>query len=863
MGGVTNSCGIRQILMVSLSSLRRCGLLAILGFASGCSNLPVNDVPLPVRNATRPTSANFMSDGDRMVFRGLMSAAKNLDVAALRRRLPEDIAKKGKIILVIDSDETNLPFEPNQTGMPAILVTERKLPDKPLAKSVSLFKQKDLDGIPTELYNAGALGLLIDWSTNSIVAAKGSIDTWEGYLRRLNQNKSSMPLMSQARTPMEQEIHETFAAIDTANSKKLFNLISESDRMRSELTEEKLAKLLALYKREAAGSTPGPLSVGGDLHYGHTWVVLRKGKREIADLLISYATNSGKEQGGAVSYGLIEAICTAHAFNNDAHLDSSGGLDRATGVDYPYAKFAQEVVGDFMFGGMENVTCVTQTIRTLHAPGTEPVNDSTYLVAHELAHHWFGDLITCQTWEHMWLNEGFATTLPMFWDRAIRGKDAFDWDRYTNFEGAIDSIGSRGRKDVPGIAGSVKDVTMGSPYPGGCSRILMLMEKLGEPLFWKGVHEFLEKYKFQPATTAEFFDVVSKSSKIDLGPFEKQWFHTAATPSLTASIIGTDLDITQLQPYYSLDLPVWILETPVQTTLFSTPTWTKKTVHITGADTKLKLGDLTKLPILIDPEVDTPMELTYKIPFTPDQIVQLYNRAPNVAQKARLIASFFITLPLPQRLQIGHSESNPQLIQMIAQHMAQDGVAFLVELTRHKDQRVVNAAIVALSALKTDPKTTARVQDIADKDPNETVREHAIQALLNWSTDDKVAQKAWKLHAFDDGYRQMALDWWGKNAPDVARTKCLAILMASDSEPLRVTALRVLGVVKERPGEHAVYDALIAVAQETSYSARRAAIASLGQLGNKAAIPILQPFTTHAPGGVRGATADAIKALTK
>ncbi|HWD37634.1 MAG TPA: M1 family metallopeptidase [Fimbriimonas sp.] len=137
---------------------------------------------------------------------------------------------------------------------------------------------------------------------------------------------------------------------------------------------------------------------------------------------------------------------------------------KLTGVDYPWPKFAQETVGDFMFGGMENVSAVTQTIRTLHPPSTKPVRDSTYLNAHELAHQWFGDLITCKTWEHTWLNEGFATTLPMFYTRATRGQDAFDLERYGNLEGAIDSIGSRGRKDVPGAVGSVPTVTMGSAY---------------------------------------------------------------------------------------------------------------------------------------------------------------------------------------------------------------------------------------------------------------------------------------------------------------------------------------------------------------------------------------------------------------
>ncbi|MDR3691426.1 MAG: M1 family metallopeptidase [Fimbriimonas sp.] len=574
-----------------------------------------------------------------------------------------------------------------------------------------------------------------------------------------------------------------------------------------------------------------------------------EGKDHWHDIPVSYYVPPGLEREGKASFG-----------NTPMMIDYYSKL---TGVDYPYAKFAQDTVGDFMFGGMENVTCVTQTIRTLHALGTEPVNDSTGLVAHELAHHWFGDLITCQTWEHTWLNEGFATNLPVYLDREMHGKDAFDMDRYGSFEGAVDSIGSRNRKDVPGTVGSVPTVTMGSPYAGGCSRLLMLMHMLGEPTFWKGVHEFLEKYKFQPATTDEFFEVMSKVSKVDLAPFAKQWFHSAATPSLTVAIAGADLDITQLQPYYTLDLPVWFLETPVQTTLFSAPTWTKKLVHVSGADTKVKIGDLAKSPCLVDPEAWTAMELKYAAPYTTDQIMQLYKNAPNIAEKARLIDEFYKALPLPQRLIIGRTERNVALQQKLAHETTQDAIALLSEYAANPDKRVVNAAVIALGALNPDPKLKARVQAIADKDSNESVREHATQALLNWSTDDKLAQKAWKMHAFDDGYRQMALNWWAQHSADLARTTSLDVLKSPDSEPLRVTALQVLGTVKERPGEHAVYDALITVAKETSFSARRTAINSLAQLGNKAAIPVLQPFTQHGPGGIRGAASAAIATLSK
>ncbi|MHB8635565.1 MAG: M1 family aminopeptidase [Fimbriimonadaceae bacterium] len=527
---------------------------------------------------------------------------------------------------------------------------------------------------------------------------------------------------------------------------------------------------------------------------------------------------------------------------------------KLTGVNYPWPKFAQEAVGDFMFGGMENVSCVTQTIRTLHPPSTEPVRDSTYLVAHELAHHWFGDLITCRSWEHAWLNEGFATTLPMFYDRATHGQDAFDLDRYRNFEGAIDTMGMRGRKAVPGTVGSVANPNMGSIYDGGCSRIMMLYRLLGEQRFWKAIHAFLEAYKFQPATTEDFFAVVSKSSEEDLSKFVKQWYHSPATPSLTASIDGGDLVIDQLAPFYTLDLPVWV---------WADDSWVKKSIHVNGAESRLTLGDLATKPLLVDPEVWTPMELTYRIPFTGAQVRELYAHAPNAAQRARLVAHVFDSIPLADRIAAARTERTVGMQQIIADHLGAEGESYLLEMTMDPDQRVVNSAVAALGRLKDSPAGIARLRSLAARDPNEAVRENATQALLNNSTDSAFAARVWQMHAFDDGYRVMALSWMGKNEAAKARALALKVVAHPDSEPVRVAALNVLGVVKDAAGGHAVYDALIKVAEETSFAARTAAINALGQLGDKAAIQVLKPFTKHGPGGVEGAAQGAIDALSR
>jgi aminopeptidase N len=95
------------------------------------------------------------------------------------------------------------------------------------------------------------------------------------------------------------------------------------------------------------------------------------------------------------------------------------------GVGYPFARYSQIAVADFIFGGMENTTATTQTDRTLHDERAHLDFSSEPLVSHELAHQWFGDLLTTRDWSHAWLNEGFATYFEAVWYESAHG-----WDEY-------------------------------------------------------------------------------------------------------------------------------------------------------------------------------------------------------------------------------------------------------------------------------------------------------------------------------------------------------------------------------------------------------------------------------------------------
>ena len=95
------------------------------------------------------------------------------------------------------------------------------------------------------------------------------------------------------------------------------------------------------------------------------------------------------------------------------------------GVRYPFPKYAQVAAADFIYGGMENTSATTQTDAALLDERVSLDYTSDELVAHELAHQWFGDYLTCKDWSHAWLNESFATYFDPLFKRSDKGEDEF------------------------------------------------------------------------------------------------------------------------------------------------------------------------------------------------------------------------------------------------------------------------------------------------------------------------------------------------------------------------------------------------------------------------------------------------------
>ena len=130
-----------------------------------------------------------------------------------------------------------------------------------------------------------------------------------------------------------------------------------------------------------------------------------------------------------VTYYAPPAFRSTVGYDFRATPDMIDFFSKFNGVPYPYEKYAQSAVVNFTYGGMENMSATTQTSRTLHDRRTELDDDSEGLVAHELAHQWWGDLETMQDWGQVWLNEGYATYYEALYREHAHGEAAFDLDR--------------------------------------------------------------------------------------------------------------------------------------------------------------------------------------------------------------------------------------------------------------------------------------------------------------------------------------------------------------------------------------------------------------------------------------------------
>lgn len=209
-------------------------------------------------------------------------------------------------------------------------------------------------------------------------------------------------------------------------------------------------------------------------------------------------------------------------------------FSRVLEFPYPYEKYSQIAIRHFHFGGMENTSATSQTDGTLHDARAHIDFSSDDLVSHELAHQWFGDLLTCKSWAHAWLNEGFATYFEALWKEEDLGRDEFDYEMHMN--AAAYMAEPYRRAIVSNRYAYPQDLFDMHLYPKGAWVLHMLRRKLGDELFWKALRLYVRRHAQGCVETIDLIRAFEDASGRNLTEFFDQWIMSPGHAEIEGSI---------------------------------------------------------------------------------------------------------------------------------------------------------------------------------------------------------------------------------------------------------------------------------------------------------------------------------------
>jgi len=206
------------------------------------------------------------------------------------------------------------------------------------------------------------------------------------------------------------------------------------------------------------------------------------------------------------------------------------------GVAYPWEKYSQSMVDEFVAGGMENSSATTNTSLSLRDPRLVPEfpTDADTLISHELAHQWFGDLVTCKDWGHVWLNEGFATFFESLWLEAHYRKEVAEYQRWGD---ARKWFGHADLFTKPIVRHDFEDsgIFDQNSYNKGGWVLYMLRHQLGENNFYRALQRYLEVNRGRNVVTADLIKAIEQATHQNVDRFFDQWIYGAGAPKFDVS----------------------------------------------------------------------------------------------------------------------------------------------------------------------------------------------------------------------------------------------------------------------------------------------------------------------------------------
>ena len=510
-----------------------------------------------------------------------------------------------------------------------------------------------------------------------------------------------------------------------------------------------------------------------------------------------------------------------------------------TGVEYPYEKYDQIILDDFMFGGMENITLTHNTDRTMHDQFSVPDQSSVGLVAHELAHQWYGDMLTTRNWANIWLNEGFATFFSRKYREEKFGYDEGEYIRYGEFQSYFGSNARWKRPTVQHHYYEPIDLFDGHVYAKGSLILNMLQDHLGDDAFKRSIQHYTIENKLKNVETQDLKKAIEEVTGQNLDWFFRQWVYEPGYPEY-------EVKWSYNQRNRTVKLNIEQKQDLSKTKLFSMPVDIRvdDKLHTIWVDEK----EMTyELPVDVRPKMvifnagmRIPCKVTFNKPLS-EWILQL-QKGPHILDR---VAAINVLKNKKGRRNVenaflGSIESDPfwgvrkEAVQAFASLRLKQHSDKLMKLSEGQDNRVRRAIWRALRNYKKDSDVSTFLQNIVSTDNKYYSVSDAFRALV--AVDTAAARK--KVDALlirdshQDVIRSAAISYFGrvKNDQNYDRLKELASYGGTtwDARPEAVSQLSQYA--KERKE---TLDIFVDLLKDRSRDVRRRAVFALASYGNK------------------------------
>lgn len=525
------------------------------------------------------------------------------------------------------------------------------------------------------------------------------------------------------------------------------------------------------------------------------------------------------------------------------------------GYDYPYPKYAQVVVDEFTAGAMENTSVTTCTDRALHDEKTELDFNYHDIVAHELAHQWWGDLLTPKSWKHVWLKESFATYAEFLWTEHAEGRDEARF--FMMQDGNIYMMEDRDRYRRP-IVYDRYDFPMEiydrHAYQKGGLVLGMLRYVLGDDAFFRTLAVYARKHEWGSVETNDFKVAIEETTGQNLDWFFDQWLYGRGYPefevkhSYDGPLGVLKVEVKQVQ---ETEDGTPIFRMPVEIEVIAKNSARTFRVQVEREEQEFYFSvDERPLAVLFDAG-DRILKTLRHEKSRQELLYQLhYARAFTARIRAARDLEAFKdeeTVGTLRRAIVQDAFGPVRMAAAIALARIGTDVArdcLIGALKRNVEARVRRAIAWSLGHFRKDDKAISALTRLVQKDESYFVAAFAMRALAQAAGDAAYETLIGMLgrDSYQDVLRATVFD-----ALAIAKDRRGVALSIDHTAygvppPVRVAATMSLGTLGKEHSEEreTVYEKLVKLLEDKTFRVKLAAIKALGVLGDERAIAPLR-----------------------